>query len=319
MEAIKEIFASIRFQLSERLGNPLTGAFILAWCLINFRLFVVVFGEGEWPAKIEYIDKTLYPSSSVWASRTGWALLSAALYVFAYPFVAIWVIKFHRTRQKKLRELAISIEGETPITKEEKAALILRMKNSEQKAKKQIEELQTENSDLTQALEHAQAELTRLKPSTVEEEEEDGETFDELLPSKEHLAASSINNIGSEKIGEALGPATLIPVDTAKLQLGSAAHRITLSKTGVTLQMLRCLELFENRGDRFSEDEITRGMNIGVGDTKVLIGQMNHLGLLDKQLHVDRYRVSTLGLEVLKQARDRFGPTLLRYSSASAS
>lgn len=148
MDAIKELLASVRFQLSERVGNPLSGSFIIAWLLANFRLVIVILGEGGWETKLKYIDNTLYPTPKAWLLGAFWPLVAALLYVFAYPFISRWVIQFHRTRQKILREIAIKVEGETPITKEEKAMLLAKMRQS----LRELEDLRAENATLADEL-----------------------------------------------------------------------------------------------------------------------------------------------------------------------
>jgi hypothetical protein len=102
MEAIKDLWNSIRLNLLDRLGNPLVGAFGLAWCVWNFRLLLVAFGDGEWKPKIEYIDNSLMARWSDWLVHGYLApLFFALIWVFAFPFLFRRVMVFHREQVAK--------------------------------------------------------------------------------------------------------------------------------------------------------------------------------------------------------------------------
>lgn len=47
METVREFFDSIRKHLRDRLANPLYTAYLVSWAVLNFRLILVLFGEGS--------------------------------------------------------------------------------------------------------------------------------------------------------------------------------------------------------------------------------------------------------------------------------
>lgn len=61
MDDAKEFVASLLKTVRDRLGNPLVSAFTIAWLVWNFRVVLVLVGDGDggWRAKIDYLDKIL--------------------------------------------------------------------------------------------------------------------------------------------------------------------------------------------------------------------------------------------------------------------
>lgn len=290
MDTIKELLASVRFQLAERLGNPLSGAFIVAWLVANFRLLLVLFSDGEWREKLRYIDATLYPDAYEWL-RLGvfWPLIFALLYVFAYPFVAKKVIEFHRMRQKELREIAIRVEGETPITKEEKNRLLLKLRQTEANWRKQVEDLQAENQALGDALDAAQkasqAVLAGPKEGIAEEDEERPENS---VPDAE--------------------PAKTMPtelrIDSSALLMGDSAEVATLAQRGVSFKMARVLDLLSEKMPPIEVRDVAKALGVLGSDADVLMKQMKTLGLLKEWNNSGGLVITDLGREVLQQLVD---------------
>lgn len=145
METIREVIASLAESARQRVGNPLTGAFLIAWVAWNFRLLLVISGEEVPSDKIRFIDETLYPCALDWVLLgLLYPFLSAAIFVGMYPFLNRLVLIFYRTQQKETLEKVLAIEGKTPLTQEEADKLRRRMAAREVELKKECADLREE-------------------------------------------------------------------------------------------------------------------------------------------------------------------------------
>jgi hypothetical protein len=153
METLKELLGSIRLQLAERTSNPLTGAFLIAWPITNYRLFIVLAGDGEWQKKIDYIDKHLYPEWTLTLSNAFCIPFFFALfYVFLYPPIADRIVNMHKRRQIAQRKVALELESITPLTQDEANYLRDRIAKERLEWKTEKAQFQAEIDDMTSAM-----------------------------------------------------------------------------------------------------------------------------------------------------------------------
>jgi hypothetical protein len=116
METVRDVLDSVRAFVKARIANPLYVGYAFAWLILNFRLVLVLVGEGNWRDKIAYIDNSLYPKAWHWAwYGFGYPLTLALLFVVCSPFVYRWVTVFLRSREKATVSLLLEIAGETPL------------------------------------------------------------------------------------------------------------------------------------------------------------------------------------------------------------
>lgn len=117
---LDEIAKTIRAQLYERVYSPLSGIFLLSWCLWNYQFLVVLVSGMSAPEKITYIHNSLYPH--LWPSLAKGLLLplaTTAALIFVYPIPARYVYEYVRKQQRQLKEIRHRIDDETPLTREE--------------------------------------------------------------------------------------------------------------------------------------------------------------------------------------------------------
>lgn len=118
METIRDLLGSVRDYLKDRLANPLYVCYAVAWCVLNFRLLLVLFGNQSPSEKIAHIDTRLYTEWWHWAwFGFGYPLLVAVAFVIASPFVHRWVTLFLKGREKRTIEGFLKIADETPLPK----------------------------------------------------------------------------------------------------------------------------------------------------------------------------------------------------------
>lgn len=166
METIRELFDSLRLYLKDRLSNPLYAAYIVAWAILNFRLVLVLVGDGGWREKIAYIDTSLYTSPWHWALfGFGYPLVVACAYVLASPFVYRWVTVFSKNRDKETIKQLLDVAGETPLPEE--AAKRLRTTVIEERRLRAEEQrsARTEIDELSEQLRQLSKEHNALKLS----------------------------------------------------------------------------------------------------------------------------------------------------------
>ena len=116
----EEISKSIKAELYERVSSPLFGAFSFSWMLWNWKFLLVLISGVKAVEKIKYIDGTLYH---------GWfqpifflflaPLISAAIFIYLYPIPAKYVFRYTKEEQKKLKEIKVEVEDDTPLSQAE--------------------------------------------------------------------------------------------------------------------------------------------------------------------------------------------------------
>jgi hypothetical protein len=117
---LEDIVNSVKASLYDRTSSPLFGSTLISWAAWNFRLLLVVVGDGKYNEKITYIAQVLYPRwydvAIFWFVGP---LLTAAVFIYLYPYPARKVYEHSANEQKKLRELRRQVEGDELLTVEE--------------------------------------------------------------------------------------------------------------------------------------------------------------------------------------------------------
>ena len=171
METGKEFFDAIKGQLSERLANPFTGAFCIAWLIWNFRLLMVFVGEGAYQEKFTYIDANLYGDWRYWTLRGFVApAVTTVAYLWAYPRATRWLAEDYRKQQTRANNLMKAAEGTALLSVEDSRALRLRLAEAEQKwvgerdvLAKELDAQRETVADLLQRREDLLREVAQLK------------------------------------------------------------------------------------------------------------------------------------------------------------
>lgn len=185
METFKDIWASSVSSLKERTTNPLTFAFVLSWCLWNFRFFLVLLGDESTADKLARID-ALYPSAqaTVFGTALFGPVFTALLYIFVYPFLSERVIKFYRGRQVRIANSVREVEATRVLTTEEATALTRRHETARKKWESTEAALGAEMNELRIALAASeQQHIDNVHASTPSgPEEEEGEEDEDPPP-----------------------------------------------------------------------------------------------------------------------------------------
>ncbi len=122
-----DIRKSINSILYDRIVSPLSGSFIVSWCIFNWRLiYVTVFQTNEslGKNKVEYIETHLNLLDAL-----VWPTLSAIFFITIYPRLseyAYQVSLFYKGRKRKLRN---KYEDSQLLTIEQSIDLRLQLKS----------------------------------------------------------------------------------------------------------------------------------------------------------------------------------------------
>ena len=185
---MEDILKSIKAQLYERAISPLTGSFIIAWCLWNYKFVLVLFSGLSIPDKFEWIECELFDTwQEVWLLGLLYPLLSTAVYLFIYPFIAKPVFKFVRGKQIDMMNDKKRIDGGALLTEKQSQALYSKIDQLEEDQQKIIdrkdreierrdEQIKQHSADMLKAEEDKKSavdELTKLKQANLTKKNRD--------------------------------------------------------------------------------------------------------------------------------------------------
>ena len=119
---LEDFEKSVKATLYDRLASPLIGSYITAWCVVNYRMILIIFSSMPYPQKVQHIDALFVPWWRYLISYGVPALVSA-LYIFVYPHIAKWVFKKWQQYIKDKRDIKNKIEEQALLTQEESAKI----------------------------------------------------------------------------------------------------------------------------------------------------------------------------------------------------
>jgi predicted transcriptional regulator len=176
---MEDILKSIKAQLYERAISPLTGSFIIAWCLWNYKFVLVLFSGLSIPDKFEWIECELFDTwQEVWLLGLLYPLLSTAIYLFIYPFIAKPVFKFVRQKQVDMMNDKKRIDGGTLLTDKQSQVLYSKIDQLEEEQQKIIDRKDRE-------IERRDAQIKQYSADMLEAEEDKKSAVDELTKLKQ--------------------------------------------------------------------------------------------------------------------------------------
>jgi len=148
-----EIMKSIKSTLYDRTVSPLSGTFIVSWCIWNWPfVYAIVLGWSYTGS--ERIEERLQIAASKlsWEYGFWYPLASSAILICAIPLVAHYAYYVALWNQRRLNTLRWEFEQEEPLSRKDAAELRLKIRELETNFSKAIEEkekeLQSREDDL---------------------------------------------------------------------------------------------------------------------------------------------------------------------------
>lgn len=101
---IKNLLPSIKKSFDERMANPILGSFSLAWCVSNWKIFLIlVFSEKAIEEKISLVES----SYMGWDTLIVFPLMFTAFYLLISPWLllGVQVLQDKANSQRKLQKI----------------------------------------------------------------------------------------------------------------------------------------------------------------------------------------------------------------------
>lgn len=167
---LNDFVKSAQKHVSERLASPIIGGVFISWCLWNYKFLIILLSSASVSKTFELIDTVAFPDFlSILGRGALFPVITAATYIFFYPYPAKFVDGFTRRRQIELNALRQEIENETLLTKEESRIIRSGMFAAQNKHDEMLDMLNAEISrlkaDLEAALDPSSQSVTNQNPA----------------------------------------------------------------------------------------------------------------------------------------------------------
>lgn len=201
-EAIK----SIKAFLYDRTVSPLFGAYMLAWTIWNYRVFVVLLDSKELlSAKFEIIDRYFGPVSydffghsfQVWGQIVHGVfgpIFLTFIYLYVYPWLAKPVYSHSLAKQKELKAIKQEIENARLLSVDESRVLIKEIEQLRLKTDEDANRYRERISSLSVTISELEKNQKAILPSSTDESAETT-----LLP---ELSIDEFRELVKRKVGE---------------------------------------------------------------------------------------------------------------------
>ncbi len=233
---LDDIITSTKQSFAERLASPLLGSFVAAWCVWNWKFLVILFSAATVSQTFALIEKYVYPDSMAIMTRgVLYPLITAAAYIFIYPYPARFIYAFTLRRQREINETKQRIADETPLTLEESRRIRAEYIEHERKNNEQIQRLNEEVARLNAALDSG------TKPEAKPELSAADKLYDRLEPT-EVFILRALEEIGSPALESELIKTSPEPKIKTEFAIGELERRKLLHRNfdqdrrGYTLQ-----------------------------------------------------------------------------------
>ena len=234
MNEAKQFMMSMMQTMKERIGNPFIGAFAAAWLIWNFKIVLVIIGNGKegWRDKIKFIFIELMPSDWDWFIH-GYLYpgFAAFTWVFILPPVLRFIHVWHEEQANKTKEAIYKATSKKVITKEEELELrnhiteeYIKLTEQREKSAKALQDSVRTQKELSDQIAENSTQIINLQSEKAELEKE-----------KSNLKAS-VNNLNA-----IINPNALEVVNS-DLEDQSVKNNI-LTKIGFSISKIESKEL----------------------------------------------------------------------------
>lgn len=153
-----DFMKSVRLVLSERIANPLSGAFILSWLVWNWRLLYFFFSADANTSFDTRVSLVSFRYIS-WEYNLIYPLLSAAFLVVVYPLLTTEATRIWLRYKKRLTDIKNKIEETQLLSVEQSRDLRLEIRKEQERTKKALEGKDEELKIAEKVLEELQKQL----------------------------------------------------------------------------------------------------------------------------------------------------------------
>lgn len=149
---MSDIKDNILDALKFRLNNKLISSIILSWCVVNYKVFIVVFGDGKYSEKIKYLESDLYDKNMVLFYVIFLPILLGVAYVFLMPYLNIWLNQIDMYFTDKERRAVFDRKKIDVVSAEEKEAFFSELQIVNQGLKEEMSRARLSDTHKVQRL-----------------------------------------------------------------------------------------------------------------------------------------------------------------------
>ncbi|SNY54418.1 hypothetical protein SAMN06297280_2647 [Arsukibacterium tuosuense] len=327
---MNDLLNSIKLFFYERVSNPLVTAFCFSWLVFNYQFILVFFSGEDIIGKFHFLSE-IYDSPSHLAIPKKWTigliypLTTALTYIFFFPFLAKYVIKFHYQRSTELKNIKNIAEGEVLVSNKkareiqrkintletEKEELETRHKSEIKAFQEQIETLTTETngrlevmqknlSDVNQENTELKAALKVLKDTAEGSEATKINAEKNLAMLREQLSNVS-DDRNSERARQAIKSA--ITHASNSLNVNSLYELIGTPRSNTERDLAFLIISNLLNGETMSKEEVYSISKAGKSETGSMLNRLASKNILKHEKDADgryRYSLTKLGIEKVK-------------------
>ena len=221
---LDDLLKPAKESIAERLASPLLGSFVVAWCLWNYKFLVILLSAASVSQTFVLVESVAFPDAwAVLGRGVLYPFLSAAAYVFLFPYPARVVYGFTHRRQKEINRLRQQIDDETPLTIEESRNLRTEYLERDRRRQELVDRLTSEVTSLTAALEQANVPPAPAPISATEK------LYGALEP-RQLVLLQTLERAGGPATEGALIEGSKEPKVTTEFDLGELERRKLLRK-----------------------------------------------------------------------------------------
>lgn len=158
------IVDNILTAIRDRARNPLIGSFVVCWLIVNYKTLLVIFGDGKYAEKIDYISNSIYPNlSKGLCLNLVYPLAGSVVYLLITIWPASWYYHWWYFAQKRISERKQKLDGAVLLTKKESIDLHTKYRNLENEHLKLKDDEEQRRGELLNRINTLEAEKDKLK------------------------------------------------------------------------------------------------------------------------------------------------------------
>lgn len=120
MKAINDTLQPLLESIRERFGNPFVGSFLIAWCVINFRVVLILLGGDTAQQKICFVERELIEADDGLWKAVIWPTISVLFYFLIIKPISAGFVFLHEyfealnasSRNKALKMKVLTVEDQ---------------------------------------------------------------------------------------------------------------------------------------------------------------------------------------------------------------
>jgi len=157
---MKEVFNSVRAQITERVSHPIFLPFAISWSILNHEVILYILSKNSVELKLSKIDAhfaTLSFFSNGYTLGIIYPALLACLFVAIYPVANRYLMMYWRWQARFEKKNLVEHEDKLPLTREEARTIRRDAENAVNELEIEVEKKERRNQVLAGEIEKFEA------------------------------------------------------------------------------------------------------------------------------------------------------------------